>query len=412
MKALKRLLKVLAIILAVVLIISITCLIGNAISRDSIEAYIDSYDKVHYESQLVPSVDERGNYYFVTDGDFKVMQLTDVHLVGGFLFADNDKKAIHAVASMVEAEKPDLVIVTGDISYAVPWSGTLDNSIAHGYFKRLMENLGVYWTVTFGNHDSEAYNYHNRETVADMYSNEELEYCLFSSGPDDVYGECNHVITVKNSQGLITSSYVMIDSNAYTGADFFGILGDYDNVHDDQIEWYRDTIEYYTEKNRETYTSLDVSCRPEGFNTDAILSYMYMHIPPEEMLLAYNEAREGDITDRDRYGIAGEGGQVVYSSAYPDNLFETVVELGSTKGIFFGHDHLNSLHLTYEGVLLAYGYSIDYSAYAGGTGYQRGCTLLTVAADGEAALRYSNYYSGLYDHLDDGVDMTLPETYN
>lgn len=412
MKALKRLLKVLAIILAVVLIISITCLIGNAISRDSIEAYIDSYDKVHYESQLVPSVDERGNYYFVTDGDFKVMQITDVHLVGGFLFADNDKKAIHAVASMIEAEKPDLVIVTGDISYAVPWSGTLDNSIAHGYFKRLMENLGVYWTVTFGNHDSEAYNYQNRETIADMYSDEELEYCLFSSGPDDVYGECNHVITVKNSQGLITSSYVMIDSNAYTGADFFGILGDYDNVHDDQIEWYRDTIEYYTEKNRETYTSLDVSCRPEGFNTDAILSYMYMHIPPEEMLLAYNEAREGDITDRDRYGIAGEGGQVVYSSAYPDNLFETVVELGSTKGIFFGHDHLNSLHLTYEGVLLAYGYSIDYSAYAGGTGYQRGCTLLTVGADGEAALRYSNYYSGLYDHLDDGVDMTLPETYN
>ena len=211
----KKLLKVLAIILAVVLVVFLTCLIGNAISRDNIEAYIDGFEQVVYESQLVPSTDELGNYYFVTDGDFKVMQITDVHLVGGFLFAENDKKALHAVASMIEAERPDLVIVTGDISYAVPWSGTLDNSIAHGYFKRLMEKLGVYWTVTFGNHDSEAYNYHNRAAVADMYSEEALQYCLFSAGPDGVFGECNHVINVQNTQGLITSSYVMIHKESF-----------------------------------------------------------------------------------------------------------------------------------------------------------------------------------------------------
>lgn len=412
MKVLKRLLKVLAIIVATVLVISAACFVANAISRSGMEAYIDSFNKVEYENQLTPSIDECGNYYFVTDGDFKVMQITDVHLVGGFLFAENDKKALHAVASMIEAERPDLVIVTGDISYAVPWSGTLDNSVAHGYFKRLMEKLGVYWTVTFGNHDAETYNIYNRADVAKMYSDESLEYCLFSAGPEDIFGECNHIINVKNSNGLITSSYVMIDSNAYKEGNLLGFLGDYDNVHDDQVEWYRDTVEYYTAKNLEVYNALDESCRPENFNTDAILSYMYMHIPPEEMRIAYNEAAKGDICDYETYGIVGEDGKVVYSSEYPDNLFETVVELDSTKGIFFGHDHLNSLHLTHQGVTLAYGYSIDYSAYAGGTGYQRGCTLLTVGTDGKTALRYSNYYSGLYDNLDDGVDMTLPDMYN
>ena len=412
MKVLKRLLKVFAVIAAVVLVLAVTCLIANAISRSGIEAYIDSFDKVEYENQLTPSKDECGNYYFVTDGDFKVMQLTDVHLGGGFLFDGGDRRAIHAVAAMIQAEKPDLVIVTGDISFAVPWAGTLDNSVAHGYFKRLMEKLGVFWTVTFGNHDAETYNIHNRAAVAKMYSDESLEYCLFSAGPEDIFGECNHIINVKNSQGLITSSYVMIDSNSYVDGNILGFLGDYDNVHDDQVEWYRDTIEYYTAKNLEVYNSIDESCRPEDFNTDAILSYMYMHIPPEEMRTAYNKAAEGDISDYETYGIAGESGKVVYSSEYPDNLFETVVELGSTKGIFFGHDHLNSLHLNYRGVTLAYGYSIDYSAYAGGTGYQRGCTLLTVSTDGEAALRYSNYYSGLYDNLEDNVDMTLPDMYN
>ena len=280
----KKFLKVLAVILAVVLVIYLTCLIGNAISRDSIEAYIDGFEAVQYESQLTPSVDELGNPYFVTDGDFKVMQLTDVHLVGGFLFAGGDKKALHAVAAMIEVEKPDLVIVTGDISFAVPWGGTLDNSIAHGYFIRLMERLGVYYTVTFGNHDSEKYNFYNRAAVADMYSDESLKYCLFSSGPDEIFGESNHIITVRNSLGLITSSYVMIDSNAYTDKDLLGIGWDYDNVHDDQIEWYRETIEYYTEKNLETYNSLEADLRPEVFNTNAVLSYMYMHIPPEERL--------------------------------------------------------------------------------------------------------------------------------
>lgn len=411
-KGLKILLIVIGAIIGVVALVITVFAIANAVHRAGMEAYIDNYGKVEYETQLTPSVDEKGNYYFTTDGDFKVMQLTDVHLGGGFLFADGDKRAIHAVAAMIEVEKPDLVIVTGDTSFAVPWSGTLDNSIAHGYFQRLMENLGVYWTITLGNHDSEKYNYHNRAAVAEMYMKDELEYCLFSAGPKDIFGEGNHIITVKNSLGLITESFVMIDSNAYTDADIFGLGWDYDNVHDDQIAWYRDTIEYYTGKNRRVFESLDEALRPSDFNLDAVRSYMYMHIPPEEMLKAYNEAAEGDITDKDKYGIAGEEGQVVYSSSYPDKLFETVVELGSTKGIFFGHDHLNSLKFTYQGVLMAYGYSIDYSAYAGSTGYQRGCTILTLGSDGSEDLRHSNYYSGLYDNLDDNVDMTLPEAYN
>ena len=407
-KVIKVILIVVGFILATVLIV-----VGvNAVNRNSIEEYIDSFERVEYENQLKPELDERGNYCFTTDGEFRVMQLTDVHLGGGFLFSSGDRKAIYAVAEMVEREKPDLVIVTGDISFAVPWSGTLDNSIAHGYFKRLMERLGVYWTVTFGNHDSEKYNYHNRAAVADMYEDEALEYCLFSSGPEDIFGECNHVITVKNGQGLITNSFVMIDSNAYTDKDIFGLGWDYDNVHEDQIEWYRDTIEYYTAKNLAVYNSLDESERPLGFDTSAVRSYMYMHIPPEEMRLAYNEAAKGDMTDHEKYGIVGEGGKVVYSSEYPDMLFETVVELGSTKGIFFGHDHLNSIHLEYEGVLLGYGYSIDYSAYAGGTGYQRGCAVLTLSTDGAHRLDYYNYYSDRYESLQDGVDMTLPEMYN
>ena len=411
-KVLRRIGIIVGSIFIAVMLIWLIFAVANAIYRGNMKKYIDNYGKVEYENQITPNLDERGNYYFTTDGDFKVMQLTDVHIGGGFLFSGGDKKAIHAVASMIEVEKPDLVIVTGDISYTVPWCGTLNNATAHGFFKRLMENLGVYWTVTFGNHDSEKYNLHDRAAVAEMYSDPTLKYCLFSAGPEDIFGECNHVINIKDSQGLVTSSFIMIDSNAYTDKDVFGLGWDYDNVHEDQIAWYRENIEYYTEENRRILVkSLGEGIDPSAFKVNPVTSYIYMHIPPEEMKTAYNEAVKGDISDTEKYGIVGEDGQVVYCSAYPDNFFETVVELGSTKGIFFGHDHLNSLHLTYKGVLLSYGCSIDYSAYAGSTGYQRGCTLLTLKKNGYTELRHSNYYSGLYDNLNDKVDMTLPEMY-
>ena len=160
---------ILGTIITLVLIL-LAIAIGNKITYDSMLEYIDSFGKVEYENQLVPEYDEYGVPYYVTDGDFKVMQLTDVHIGGGILSAEKDKKAINAVAAMITAEKPDMVVVTGDISFAVPWAGTINNKYAHEYFKRLMENLGVYWTVAFGNHDSEIYDYYNRAAVAEMYA--------------------------------------------------------------------------------------------------------------------------------------------------------------------------------------------------------------------------------------------------
>ena len=193
--------------------------LANLINSSVMNDYVDTFSKVEIENQLEPSFDEDGVPYFVTDGDFKVMHLTDIHIAGGVLSIEEDKKAINAVAAMITAEKPDLVIVTGDISFAVPWAGTLNNRYAHELFKRLMENLGVYWTVAFGNHDSEVYNIYDRAAVAEMYEDDSLEYCLFDKGPEDIYGECNHVINVKNSLGLITQSLIMIDTNSYTDED-------------------------------------------------------------------------------------------------------------------------------------------------------------------------------------------------
>lgn len=404
----------------VIILISLVVVLGgftiaNAINAAAMNDYIDTFAKVEIENQLVPELDEDGVPYFVTDGDFRVMHLTDVHICGGVLSVAEDKKAINAVAAMITAEKPDLVIVTGDISFAVPWAGTINNSYAHEMFKRLMENLGVYWTVTLGNHDSEVYDFFDREAVGKMYDDPALEYCLFSRGPAEIFGECNHVINVKNSKGLITESLIMMDSNSYTDEDPLGINWIYDYIRDDQVEWYEGVVEKYSAENRAVYDSLPESERPsnaEDFLT--VKSMLFIHIPLLEVKEACDEylANGSESTEDMTYieGKIGEEAPYVYSSNERGKMFDAMISLGSTQAMFYGHDHLNNLVMEYKGITLSYGYSIDYFAYSDidGIGAQRGCSIITCAPDTSFEIVHENYYQDKYpsQYEKEVVDMT------
>ncbi len=389
--------------------------IANEINKIAMNKYIDSFESVEYENQLTPQYDEDGVAYFVTDGDFKVMHLTDVHIGGGVLSVQKDKMAINAVAAMITAEKPDLVVATGDISFAVPWSGTINNAYAHNYFKRLMENLGVYWTVTFGNHDSEAYDYYKRDKVAEMYEDEDMKYCLFDSDDGEIYGEGNHVINVKNSSGLITKSLIMMDTNAYTDEDPLGINWIYDNIHEDQIEWYRGVIEKYSAYNQSRLINMEISGEPTPANAEdftTVQSLLFVHIPIMEVRDAVDLYLEEADTDELKYlsGKIGEDAPYVYCSEINEQMFETMLELDSTKAMFYGHDHLNNLVVEYKGITLSYGYSIDYFAYAGihKIGSQRGCTVINCSPDTSFEITHENYYQDKYQPLyeKESVDLT------
>lgn len=412
----KKFLKVLLSIILIVAAILGAFVLLNEINRVKMHEYIDSFKPVNAEGQLVPEYDENGVPYFVTDEDFKVMHLTDIHIGGGILSVGKDKKAFNTVAAMITAEKPDLVVITGDISFAVPTSGTLNNRYAHEYFSRLMENLGVYWTVSFGNHDSEKYNYHSREKVADFYSDESLKYCLFDRGPEDVFGSCNHIINVRNSKGLITKTFVMMDTNAYTDEDPLGLGWVYDNIHQDQIDWYKNTINGLNDYNRSILEAMPEAEKPENIDDfTTVQSMLFVHIPLMEVRDAYEEyvaAGEKD-TDDVKY-IWGEIGEekapYIYPSEIEEEMFETMLELGSTKAMFYGHDHLNNMVMEYKGITLSYGYSVDYFAYwrIAKKGWQRGCTVINCHPDTSFEIIHENYYQDKYQPLYDKevVDMT------
>ncbi len=383
-----RFFKVLFWILFALALITGVVAIVNTVSIKSNRAFVENnIKKVNYEKQLIPDRDEDGYYFFTTDDDFKITQITDVHIGGGMLSVKNDNMALNAVAAMLSEEKPDLVVVTGDVAFPVPYSaGTFNNKQSAVLFADMMEKLGIYWCVVYGNHDTEAYSYYSRDAISKIYENKsKYPHCLFQSGPKDISGYGNYVVNIKNSKGKITQSLFMFDSHSYTDNDYLGIQWKYDCIHKDQIKWYQETVKELTASN--------------GGETPKSLAFF--HIPLAEMKDAFDEYQEAGFKDTDnvkyRYGKIGEGNFLICSSKYNNGMFDAFAE-NSTRGVFFGHDHLNNLSLDYKGVRLTYGYSIDYLAYPGIAkfGLQRGCTIINVKPDGSFDNHPENYYQDKY----------------
>lgn len=123
--------KALKVIIGIIVVIAVAygvCTLINVIGDKGNEKLASSVESVSYEEQLIPEKDEDGDWCFTTDRDFRTVQLTDVHIGAGFLSFAKDSSAITSVATMLKKETPDLVIITGDIAYPIPFqSGTINN---------------------------------------------------------------------------------------------------------------------------------------------------------------------------------------------------------------------------------------------------------------------------------------------
>lgn len=406
----KTVLKIFAGILSVIVFFAAVVAVLNIVCTNANIKKAQSYEPVAYENQLVPEKDANGYWTFVTDDELRVMQLTDVHIGGGFMSSKKDSMAMNAVAAMITAEKPDLVIVTGDVSYPVPFqAGTFNNMSSARIFAALMDKLGVYWTLGYGNHDTEAYSYYGRDDLSEFYGSDDYKYCIFERGPEDVDGYGNQVVNVKNSQGLITQSLYVLDSHSYIDGDIFGIMWKYDNIHENQIEWYKNTVKKLNDENNAVLKKL-------GKQENALIkSAAFFHIPLTEQREAWYEYAENGFKDTENaklyYGTAGEGGKVVYSGIGEDEMFEAMLETGSTQAVFCGHDHYNNFSIDYKGIRLTYGKSVDYLAYPGiyKKGSQRGCTMITFKPDGSFDCQAESYYQDKYTGIYEKEDVTMQE---
>ena len=112
--------KVILILVCAVVIIAAVIAGANYMALQNLISLGNSYDKIDFENQLTPEKDENGNWYFTTDGDFKVMHLTDIHIGRGFMSKDVDEKALNAVATMVTLSESVISIIKSRVGSCSP----------------------------------------------------------------------------------------------------------------------------------------------------------------------------------------------------------------------------------------------------------------------------------------------------
>ena len=277
--------------------------------------------------------------------DFRILQLTDTHI------GDKDNTKVHYdfMDLTINEADPDLIVITGDV-FTFASKGT-----ALEFFKYL-DGHKIPWTLVFGNHDEQCY--FSIDWLTETLNNYG-SYCVFKDiQDDDVHGNCNFAVNLMKD-GKAFEQLIFMDSNRYYFGSYFG----YDYFKDNQIQWYSDLVDYTTDKNGGVVPSL-----------------MFYHIPLPEVNDAWEQANP-DL-------VEGEKNEASCNPDYNSGFFEVIKEKGSTKGMYFGHDHVNDFIINYEGVDFAYGLKATNRVYYEDT--LLGGRVITIGED--HSLTYQDYY--------------------
>lgn len=250
--------------------------------------------------------------------DFKILQLTDIHLAN----KDNLQKQLDFLDLTISDSNCDMIVMTGDLfTFA-------DKALAKKFFK-FIDSYGVPWTCVFGNHDEQCY--FSIEWLT-SYLNNFGSNCYFKDiQDDDVFGNCNFVINLMDGNN-IKEQLIFLDSNRYVYGEYTG----YDYIKENQIKWYENMINYTKELNGGV----------------VVPSVAFFHIPLPEFDDAWDASQNGNPN-----AILEEGWKNENCCPPKKNthLFDKMLELGSTKAILVGHDHLNNFRILYKGIYLCYG---------------------------------------------------------
>lgn len=298
---------------------------------------------------------------FNNNGKFKIIQFTDIHYKKN---VPESAVALKLISEVLDAEKPDLVVFTGDVIYAKPVKEGLDDIF------NLVIKRKIPWAYVFGNHDDEHET--SRQELMDFVTLK--PYCLAQAGDKSLNGVGNYILEVKGaSEDKVKSVLYFFDSGAYAS---IKEVGTYDWLAFNQVEWYRAQSAAYTKQNA-------------GVPYPALA---FFHIPLVEYSMMKAEKYDQLIGSRDEKECHGK---------MNTGMFAAMREAGDVMGTFVGHDHDNDYIGEYYNIYLAYG------RYSGGnTEYnnlgKNGCRVIELE---EGKRTFSTYIRLL------GGDKLYPVTY-
>ncbi len=278
-----------------------------------------------YPTTLI--VDEDENTLTFTTDNLRILHLSDVQTAN----LVESAIAYPMVERVIKETKPDLIVLTGDNI-----SNGSTNAVLNTFIS-FMDSFEIPWALVFGNHDIRS----AVSPIVQCEAYENSEYCLFKKGNiQQRYG--NYYYNVKCGEQTIYSLIFMDSADS--------------SFTQEQVGWYRDTINGISAENGYTVPSLT-----------------FFHIPIAETEDAH-DAYAQDPT-------IGSGRQVdsVRTQDRSTGFFSVLQELGSTRALFFGHDHRNNTFIDYNGVKFCYATKTSRTVY-----YERsslGGNLITIYKD-------------------------------
>ncbi len=258
---------------------------------------------------------------FDTNGNFKIVQFTDLHE------GPNVEKTIDVMNKILEYEKPNLVLLTGDtIDGKCKTTDNIRKAMTN--ISRPMETRNIPWAIVFGNHDDE-HGIMNKKEMMKIYINFKYNISQIGFKTFDRIG--NYTILINSSKTKFPMFGIyMMDSGKYAPK----YIGGYNWIKRTQIWWYKLTTFGLKHKYNKIIPSL-----------------MFFHIPLPEFKKAL------ELDEKDGYRLEEE-----CSPKKNTFLFNALVKTGNVKGVFVGHDHLNNYCRILNGIKLGYG---NYTGYGG-----------------------------------------------
>ena len=327
-------------------------------------------------STTIAKVDKNGK---IKSDDFVIVSSTDFHFD---IDHEINTKAVRNFVNHIKEVKPDLVVLTGDNILSK------FQQIDAIQFAQMMEEIGIYWTATFGNHETREDKGFYKWLLWKSFC--DYDHCLCKFGPEELFGYGNYTVNILGKGGKLLKSLFFFDS----GRDIldrdkekYGLPADfngYDFLKKEQIDFYKNE----TAKLKKEYGSAD--------------SFMYMHIPLPEYVHAFKEDENGKFVPSGECEILyGEQYESVGCSTYNSGMFDAILETGTTQAVFCGHDHINDWCAIYKGVYLVYSLPGGYAVYNLGdktdkpeSEWLEGVTVTTLHSDGTINIepRYNRMY--------------------
>ena len=270
---------------------------------------------------------------FNSDGKLKILHITDTHLKDNHNF----DPTIWIVERACDEEKPDIVMLTGDI--VLNCDNADDTKKLINSLMNIFDSRNIPVAVTFGNHDSEQ-GAMSREDLMAYYN---TFSCSLSVDDGEALSGCGtyNIPVLSSDSEEVKFNLWVFDSGDYDEE------GRYSCVKPDQIEWYKQTSDKLKADNGgESVNSLVFQHIIVGEiydvlqKSDSWKSYSYEHL--------YNEG-EYCLFDPERvnYGTIREYPCPGYSNY---GQFDAMVENGYVLAMFTGHDHTNAFGVEYKGI--------------------------------------------------------------